>query len=364
MKIVLVGRITESPYLSGPEKFSRQLHKNILLKNINVVFIEYFFKKQTGSNIIKRFFGKCKISDVPEVHRLGHLSLLLYLLNKKPDIVHILTAERYTISVFLYKFLYRSKIVTTFHSVLRYEIPNNHRKKDDLNNYRDYLWEWLAVKLSDRMIFLSEQHLELALKYYKFMDKNKIMIIPHAVEIDFSNNNKKLDINDCLRIIFYNGNNDSIDRGLTEIFKILNQIDLPLRVYVIGDVTNIPAYNVSYEFVKIMSKDKLIRFLYDKHILLKSITYDSFSIFSIECMAAGLITITSNMVGSSSFINDGENGFVYDYKKPERVLEILRDIYYKKYDVGKISSNARKIINTLNWENITKRYLDCYKEFI
>ena len=63
------------------------------------------------------------------------------------------------------------------------------------------------------MIFLTNEHLALAEKYYK-IDKNKIDIIPPGVEKEFFNKKKTLKINDLLKIVFYNGNNDFIDRGL------------------------------------------------------------------------------------------------------------------------------------------------------
>ena len=156
MKIVLLGRYKRSGCLNGPEKFSYQLHENILSTN-DVVFIEYFFKDYKESNIIKRLFGKSIISVRPSVFRFGHITLLFYLLKTRPQIVHILTAERYTITVLLYKFIIGSKIVTTFHCVLKFEIPSNSQKRKELNRYRDYLWEWLALKLSDKSIFLTNE---------------------------------------------------------------------------------------------------------------------------------------------------------------------------------------------------------------
>lgn len=363
MKIVLLGRFKNSDYLTGPEKFSYQLHKNLLASS-DVVLIDYFFKNAEDSSLLKQFFGKRTISKDPLIYRFGHIPLFLYLIKQKPDIMHILTAERYTILVFIYKFIIRRKIVTTFHSILKYEIPNTLVKKKEFKRYRDYLWEWLAIRYSDKLIFLSEYQKRLATRYYGTIDGGKIKLIPNGVESDFYNNDKKLNINNSLKIVFYNGNNDSIDRGLSEILKVLSQVNLPIQLYIIGDYSNISNYNFEFEIVKPMNKNDLKKFLLDKHILLKSITYDSFPIFSIECMAAGLIVIVSNIVGSSSYIENEKNGFVYDYNNPDKVKEILKDIFYKKYDLNKISSNAGKIINILNWNNIARQYLDTYNETI
>lgn len=361
IKIVYLGRYNNE-VSNGPEKFSKQLFNNVVLEN-DAEFIEYFFKDYKESNIIKRLFGKSIISVRPSVFRFGHITLLFYLLKTRPQIVHILTAERYTITVLLYKFIIGSKIVTTFHCVLKFEIPNNSQKRKELNRYRDYLWEWLALKFSDKTIFLTKSHLALAKKYYK-IDRNKISIIPNGVEKEFYNKEKEIKIDGPLKIVFYNGNNDYIDRGLSEILRVLKDLDFQMRLYIIGNKINIKDAGLDIEFVNPMEKKLLRKFLVDKHVLLKSPSFDSFSIFSIECMAAGLIVVLSNKVGSSVYIKDGENGFVYDYNEPERIKDILRNIYYNKYNLYAISIRASQIINILSWENILAKYIKSYVDLL
>ncbi len=361
IKIVYLGKYTNE-ILNGPAKFSLKLFKNILVKN-DAVFVEYFFKYYTGSNVIKRLFGKNILSVKPSVFRFGHVRLLFYLIKERPNIIHILSAERYTILVLLYKFIVGSKIVTTFHSVLKFEIPNNSQKKKQLNRYKDYVWERLALKLSDKTIFLAKSHLTLAEKYYK-INKNKVIVIPNGVESEFVNKEKKIKIDNLLKVVFYNGNNDFIDRGLEEILKLLRYSNFRMRLYIIGNRINIKDAGIEMEFVNPMKKSELINFLVDKHVLIKSSSFDSFSIFSVECMAAGLIVVLSNNVGSSAFIKHGENGFVYDYKEPGRVKDILSDIYFHKYNLKAISVRAQKIINELGWETISKKYINCYKELL
>ena len=157
---------------------------------------------------------------------------------------------------------------------------------------------------------------------------------------------------------------DFIDRGLEEILKLLRYSNFRMRLYIIGNRINIKDAGIEMEFVNPMKKSELINFLVDKHVLIKSSSFDSFSIFSVECMAAGLIVVLSNNVGSSAFIKHGENGFVYDYKEPGRVKDILSDIYFHKYNLKAISVRAQKIINELGWETISKKYINCYKELL
>ena len=206
-------------------------------------------------------------------------------------------------------------------------------------------------------------HIALAENYYR-IDKGKVDIIPPGVEMEFLNKNKTLKINNLLKVVFYNGNNDFIDRGLDEMLEALKNPDFPMRLYIIGNKINIKDVGIDVEFVSPMKKYGLKNFLADKHILIKSSSFDSFSIFSIECMATGLIVVLSNKVGSAIYIKNGENGFVYDYSEPESVKDIFKDIYFHKYNLEAISKKAQEIVNELGWEIISKKYINCYRELL
>ncbi len=201
MKIVLLGKLKEGTILSGPEKFSKILFQNIS-SFLETVFIEYYHKSYKGSNFLTRLFGKDINNGNPLILRFGSIRLFFYLIKNKPDIIHILTAERFTIPIYLYKRLLRSKIITSFHSVLRFEIPNNYNRRSHFNRYRDYLWEWLAIRSSDQLVFVSKQHFSLAKRFYKFKE-NRIAIIPNGVENEFYAPEIVKDFKHPLNIIFY-----------------------------------------------------------------------------------------------------------------------------------------------------------------
>ena len=360
MKVVFLGRLSESSILSGPEKYSKIMFQYIS-STLETVFIQYFFETSEGRNIFTRLTGNEIVQSKPLILRLGIIKLLFYLKAYKPDLVHVLSAERFTITLFIFKFLFRFKIITTFHSVLKYEIPRDVIRKKELGRFKDYLWEWLAVKFSDKMVFLSKQHLDLTEKYYS-IDRRKITIIPNGVEKEFFEAEKNFKINNCLNIVFYNGISDSIDRGIVQIIKILNDIKISnIKLFVIGKEIVFEEVYFNTEFVEPMGKNELINFLKDKHILLKSESHDSFPIFVIECMSLGLIVIVSDNVGISSYIHTGTNGFVYKHKNLEEIKKILHQIITEEYNLVSISNEAKKIYYKLNWQKISQLYINIYK---
>jgi glycosyltransferase involved in cell wall biosynthesis len=360
MKIAYLGNLNENLILSGPEKYSKMIFQHVP-NYVEKVFIQYYFKSCKDRSLYNIFLGNQIVSKNPLILRMGIIKVFLYLRMFKPVIVHVLSAERFTIPVYIFKFLLNCKIVTTFHSVLKYEIPRDAVHKNNLGRFKDYLWEWLAVKVSDRMIFLSKQHLDLASKYYD-LNQSKITIIPNGVEKEFYDVKKDFVIYKKLNIIFYNGIYDSIDRDIEQVIKILNEINnSSFKMFIIGKEIILNDINFEIEFVKPMNKNDLISFLKDKHILIKSTSYDSFSIFTLECMSAGLVAVVSDNIGISSFIHTNINGFVYRHNRPEVMKEILENIVNGKFNLESISKEAKKIYYELNWQKISELYVNFYK---
>lgn len=362
MKIVLLGRLHEGEISFGPQKVAQQLYKHLLIENVNVEFIEYFFKIYENSTWFKRFFGFNRAPD--KIKSLGIIRLFIYLLRKQPDIIHIVTLERFILSVFLYKFLLRSKFVVTFHSILRYEIPSRTDKPTNFGKFKDYLLEYLAIKYSDSLIFLSKPHLSLAKEFYKF-SVEKTNIIPNGVEFLEMRKLKEFDFNCGINIVFYNGS-DEIDRGFELLLLTLEKVNVPVNLYVLGGKKQIAGRKnfLNIHYVKMILHDKLPEFLTKIHIVIKANVIDSFPIFVGECMSLGLIPILSDKIGISEYLVNEVNGFVYNSENIEEIKTILENIYNGQYDIQTISQNAQNIVDELNWNKVAQKYLEVYKSVL
>ncbi len=362
MKIVLLGRLQEGEISFGPQKVAQQLYSHLLKNNINVEFIEYYFKIYKDSTWFNRFFGYEVFAG--NVKRLGIIRLFIYLLRTQPDIIHIVTLERFIIIVFLYKFLLRSKFVVTFHSILKYELSKRKNKPTNYGKLKDYLLEYFAIKYSDRLIFLSTPHYSLAREFYKFSEK-KVNIVPNGVEILIQRSIKEFNFTRGINIVFYYGGGEK-DRGFEQLLSVLENVYVPVMLYVLG---KIECYSFRSNFVKIynlklMPHDELYEFLTEIHIVIKSNVVDEFPLFVGECMSLGLIPVLSEKIGISEYIVNGVNGFVYASEKIEEVKMVLENIYNGHYDIQSISHNAQNIVDELNWNKIALEYLKVYKSVI
>lgn len=371
MKIVLLAKYNENDILSGPEKVAKRIFHFLSLKKYHAIFIEHYFKNLPQSNIYKRHFGFELVNEAPILYRMGFFRLFFYLLKNQPDIIHIASLERFIIPLFFYKFLLRSKIITTAHSILKYELQNRKKNISYYSTFKDSLVEWLAFKFSDKIIFVSDILKNLAYFYYK-IDQSKFEIISNGIDNEFYQQSKikNFDFSNGINIVFYNISSEYIQRGfefvLNSINNSISDSNLRINLYVIGKLSSNIQQTNNIQIIQInpMNQKDLIKFIEDKHIILKSNSFDSFSMMVAESMAAGLIAIVSDNVGIAQYIKNGENGFVYDKNNSLELSRILKNIIEGKYQLAKISTNAREIIEQLNWDKIADKYLETYKSVI
>ena len=361
MKIALIGRYGESEIVTGPERFARELFLELKKRNNQVVFIEYFFSGYKDSSIFKKLFGK-EDAYKNTIIRLGIIPFLLTVHSSKFEIIHIVNGQRFILFLLLLNQFIKGRIVTTPHGFLRNEIPV---KNIWTKRYFIDLWvEKLLIKKSSLLIFPSNMLFDIFKKHYEI--NNKCQIIPNGVSnIFYSTDSSFLKIENSIKIVFYNGFDNSINRGLNELLFLLKNVKHRIKLFVIGDSTKQSSFNnIELNFVSLMSNDDLKKFLQDKHFIIKSTSFDTFSIFVAECMTAGLIPIVNENIGIKSFIEDKVNGFIYSRNSGEELPDLINDLFKNKYDLESISNNAKKIYERLNWQNIGEEYISAYKKVL
>jgi len=357
MKIALIGRYGEGEILSGPERVARELFDELKIKNVEVTFIEYFFSDYKDSSFVNKLLKK-KHFNSQNLYRLGIIPIVIKFKKNEFDVIHFVNSQRFELLFVFLKYLFRGKIVTTFHGLMSDEIPEGQLLKN--RYFLDFWIERLLIKISDELIFPSE------LLYDKFHNKytlrNKFKIIPNAASsIFFDKRFTFPEIQDEIKMVFYNGIESSINRGLDDLLIQLEGVKFPSSLFVIGDakIINSMNQNVKVNFVSPMNQKDLINFLRDKHFIVKSKTLDTFSLFVAECMTIGIIPIVHKNTGIIDYIESEINGFIYSEEK--RLSELLNQITDNKYNLEYISNNARRIIDKLNWNEIALKYLNIYQ---
>jgi hypothetical protein len=64
------------------------------------------------------------------------------------------------------------------------------------------------------------------------------------------------------------------------------------------------------------------------------------------------------------FIKHDVSRFIYSENSQNELSDLLNKIYNGSYELFKISANARKIYEQLNWPRISDQYLAGYKSVV
>ncbi|OGU74307.1 MAG: hypothetical protein A2V93_04845 [Ignavibacteria bacterium RBG_16_34_14] len=362
MKIALIGRYGEDDILSGPERVARELYLHLKNK-VDVIFIEYFFSGYKDYSLFNKIFGK-KITD-DNVLRLGIIPLAIKLLKEQFHLIHFVNSQRFFLAIFFLKPLLRLKFISTFHGLNKTEIKNSKLKRTFLD-----LWvEKISVKKSECLIFPSKLLFNLFRKNYNLSEDN-CRVIPNGISEAFhkystlsllrrGQGEVKMGQKKIYNFVYFN----SFNKGLRELLReIPETISFQFSIFVVGREEKIenPNKNIEIHFIPLMNHASVLEFLSEKHFIIKSSAFDSFSIFTAECMAMGIIPIISENTGIKDFVENNFNGFIFNSSEKGSLANLLIDIYNEKYDLSKISLNASKIYDKLNWENVSEQYIQLY----
>ena len=281
---------------------------------------------------------------------------MLHLLKFKPDIIHIITFERFASVIFIYKIFSKAKVIYSAHGLVTLE--NEIKNVSAFYKYKDKICEKMFLRFSDKIIFPSEYYINKAYEIIKF-DKDRTTIIPNGVDEIFHNiYNRRTNSNDKLKVIIETykiGVSKIIDSVLAGLNTVKDNIELHL--------INPNDISYKYDTLTIFNYNKMpvsefAGFLKDKDVLLSLAEFDTFSISTAEAMAAGVIPFVTKSTGIVSYINNNSNGFIHDYNNIPDILEKLMNPENRK----KISEKASDIYSLLNWDTVYSVYESVYND--
>jgi glycosyltransferase involved in cell wall biosynthesis len=357
-KVIFAGRYNDSEILSGPEKVANRIFHEYS-KNNKTIFIQYFFDGRKYS-IFKKLFGKeIKSIDANSlILTLGLFRIFLELIKIRPHIIHLITFERYCVTLYLFKIFTKTRIIYNEHGIVTYE---NYELKNLPFFYRikDKFCEKLFLKYSNIIIFPSFQSVEIAKKYFR-LKSDLIRVLPNGCDTEFAG--IKRCNGDPINIAI---ESDKISLEQTDEFlkNTFDKIKTNTNLFVIGNSGKLDFNNNEYInliYIDKMNKKTFQDFLGKMCLFLSVNKYDTFSISTLEAMCTGAIPIVTEETGISAYIRNGVNGFTVPFGDSDRLSEIINTISTSKRLSQDISKRAREIINELSWENVYKQYLDLY----
>jgi glycosyltransferase involved in cell wall biosynthesis len=368
VKVFFIGRYGESEILSGPEKVAKRIFFEHTKKN-NSVFLEYFFDgAEYGYS--KKLFGKelvCAVNN-SRILRMGIFPLFFFLVKNSPDILHLITFERFQLVVLFYAFLFRKKIIYNVHGINCYEEKKFKKTGGFLFRYIKFV-EKRILKSSDKLLILSPETLNLMEKYYR-IDSGKIIMVSNGVDEIFyliskkrtENNEKKINVAFIADIF-------RPEKGFNNLLEALRTIDVPVIVHLLGQKSKdfkiqIENPNVEFVFKENFPTNDFAEYLLKIDVVVSASIYEPFSISAAESTVTGLVPVLTAQTGFARFIINNVSGFIIDY---DNILGLKSIIETLCKDIKKRESIKLKtpgLYSELNWNKVYSGYENIYESLV
>jgi len=83
-----------------------------------------------------------------------------------------------------------------------------------------------------------------------------------------------------------------------------------------------------------------------------------------EAMAHGRVVVGSTGTGSSMLIENGKNGFTFQPRDVDALVDILKNLKENFDDLKYVAKEARKTASEYTWEKVKNRYRELYTEIL
>lgn len=364
ISVAYIGRFNPDEILSGPEKTAKRIFAEHS-KNHKSTFLQYYFDGRKYG-LWKKLWGKetQQVDRNASIITTGLFRLYGILKELKPDIIHIITFERFAVAALLYAKMNSVKVIYNEHGVITHEnlklknFKMSHRLKDKFCEKR-------FLTSADKLVFPSETALDTAESYFR-VDETKAVILPNGIDEHFKLTGRKRISQGKLKAVFIYKNEFS-RTGLELLSASLFELKTDLELYIIsGEEMELKlGNNIKLNWVKFIPCQELAEFYWDKDIFLSLNSYDTFSISTAEAMASGLIPIITEQTGIERYICSGINGFVIDDGNPESLSTLIGGISEMSPEKRQsLSANAARIYELISWKEVYQMYLELYREVL
>jgi len=365
LKLCFVGRFNRSELFRGPEKVARRIAETMATLGHSVFFYEYYFSGETHGYWMKLFGYECiQRSDRLVVFRIGLFPFMLAMIRRRFHLVHIITYERFAIVSFLAKLIHRTPILFTVHGIVRHQYATFQRSPANIIRIKDSICEFILLKFTDMIYFLSDDYISIALRYYS-IPRNKIVLIANGIDDAFSRAERDTPEPKSIVSIVFIGEPSRIEKGFDYFLRGLEHCSSRASVFVVCENNQYTALQlkngITVTYLRKMATTDYAEFLSDKDIYVGASSCESFSISAVEAMSSGLVPIVTRETGMARFIEHGKNGFLINYGDELDLARCIDLLITHTALRNELSGNARLITTTLSWKSIGEEYLRNYK---
>lgn len=220
--------------------------------------------------------------------------------------------------------------------------------------------ERLAIANASQVVYSSEWAAHNAINHYS-ASPEKIKIVELGANLSYSSTINSLPIhNECCNILFVARNWETKGGAIIyETYKILKEKGFRFKLTIIG--CNPIWREENIEVIEYLDKSnpKDLALLYQKYqeanFFLMPTRFDCFGVVYAEAAAFGIPSLGTNVGGVSQVIQDGINGFLFEYSASgeeyaNKIIEIYQDVVGYKNLCNTTQQDAKQRLNWSVWQ--------------
>lgn len=364
MKVILLGRYLESENLTGPEKVAKRLFAHLPDNRTDVQFITYFFNGKRFS-LCKKLFGKEVTSNtLGTVISLGWMRLPFFLLRRAPDILHIVTYERFYLPAVIAAKCAAIPVVMTLHGYIRFENSELGRRVPLFYRIRDRIAEYTYLRISNLLVFVSDRFRQFVIKKEN-LQRVKSAVIHNGVDLSGKTHASRILSETGMLKAAFIANPSRKEKGFELLLTALNETVEALQLTIVANEAHQFPMTVGRHLINsipTMDTESLIGFLSTQDILVLPSVYEPFGMVAAEAMERGCVPIVSDACGVAEIIESGINGVVFPSGNYRDLATALSGVILNRELLRMMSERSILAISNLHWQNIALQYTQLYEK--
>lgn len=286
-------------------------------------------------------------------------SVLQIVLKSGADLLHIHGIGFFSDFLTLTKPIHKKPIVISTHGGIF------HTKRLSLLK-KIYFFLWCRLLLRNTVFIAhSKTDLELFSKIGK-----KVILFPYPIDLEMFGKSGRGKRNGLLFVgrVY---NNKRIDR-LIKMLCYLKKKRAGIKLNIVGpDWGEMPKLFAkagkqgvvdNVVFVGEKRGKALVDYFLKAKVFVSASEFEGFGISVLEAMGSGCIVAVNNIPAFSKFVDNGKNGFLLDYSKPELAAEILNEIMsMDRAREREVIENAKSTALQYSWGRNARKLVDIYR---
>lgn len=197
-----------------------------------------------------------------------------------------------------------------------------------------------------------------------------IKIIPNGVDIDKFQPGVTIPEDGPLRVVC---SARLIERKgqhhLIQAVKQLTDNEVAISVDFLGDGDSLSDYQrLSHQlgveeyinFLGYVTRENIAEYYANAHIFVLPSFYEGMSLAALEAMASGLPVILTRTGGTDKLVEDGVNGFTFDWGDINELTAHLRRLADDRELARRMGTASRQRANSYSWDVISDQFLDLF----